>query len=336
MPFTNEPTTSPLRVGIIGCGDVALRVHLPALEAAGAQVTRFASKNLADAQAAADAATAEAMATDDWRQLVASPHIDAVDICTPNHLHAEMTMAAIEAGKHVLVESPMALTVRDADSLLKAAARKGKMLVPAHSVRFIGPYAALAQACRDGKIGQITAARVEFGHGGPDQINPEATWYLEKAKAGGGALIDLGVPVIDLLRLALGAEVTEVAARIGGSRGDVESNAQARFKFSSGAIADVLTSWEGAANQVTITGTEAEVRLDSSGTRIVHSDGTEERLRPIPQEAGGIEAVFVNAVSGDTTPSVNALDGRAAVAAIAAAYDSAVTGEPVQVPAPAW
>src|SRR5690606_9313740 len=124
-------------------GDAARRVHLPALEAAGASVIRFASRNLADAEAAAEAARDEAMATDDWRQLVASPHIDAVDICTPNHLHAEMALAAIEAGKHVLVESPMALTVRDADALLKAAARKGKMVIPAHSVRFIGPYAAL-------------------------------------------------------------------------------------------------------------------------------------------------------------------------------------------------
>src|SRR5690554_1327958 len=105
MSITNETASSPLRVGIIGCGDVARRVHLPALEAAGAQVTRFASKHLDDAEAAADVATAEAMATDNWRQLVASPHIDAVDICTPNHLHAEMAMAAIEAGKHVLVES---------------------------------------------------------------------------------------------------------------------------------------------------------------------------------------------------------------------------------------
>lgn len=336
MSITNEPAERPLRVGIIGCGDVARRVHLPALEAAGAEVIRFASKDLADSEAAAETASTDAMATDDWRQLVASVHIDAVDICTPNHLHAEMALAALEAGKHVLVESPMALTVRDADNLLKTAARKDKLLVPAHSVRFIGPYAALAQACRNGKIGRITAARVAFGHSGPDQINPDAAWYFDRAKSGGGALIDLGVAVVDLLRLAVAAEVSEVAARVGGTRGDVETHAEARFKFTNGATADVVTTWEGTANEVTVLGTEAEVRLDGSGVRLIHRDGTEERLGPVGQEGANIEAVFVNAVSRGTAPSVNALDGRAAVATIAAAYESAASGQPVSVPAPAW
>src|SRR5690606_39686270 len=95
------------------------------------------------------------LATDDWRMVVASPHIRAVDICTPNHLHAEMAMAALEAGKHVLVEAPMALTLRDADALLKTAARKGLMLVPVHRVRIIGPYAALVAPCQHGQPGQL-------------------------------------------------------------------------------------------------------------------------------------------------------------------------------------
>lgn len=334
---TNGTESTPLRVGIIGCGDAARRVHLPALEAAGAQVIRFASKQLADAEAAAAASQAEAMATDDWRQLVSSPHIDAVDICTPSHLHAEMAMAALEAGKHVLVESPMAINLRDADALLKAAARKGKMLVPAHSVRFIGPYAAIASACRSGKLGQITAARIEFGHGGPDQINAAATWYLDKAKAGGGALIDLGVPMIDLLRLALDSEVTKVAARVGGQRGDVESRAEVRLTFASGAIADLVASWEGSANMVSFTGNEATLQLDpTSPPRLVMADGTEERLRPPEQATSGIEAVFVDAVVADGTPSVNAADGRAAVAVIAAAYESAASQQPVEVTRPTW
>lgn len=337
MSITSQAATTPLRVGIIGCGDAARRVHLPALEAAGASVIRFASKNLADAQAAADAARDEAMATDDWRQLVASPHIDAVDVCAPSHLHAEMALAAIEAGKHVLVESPMALTVKEADNLLKAAARKGKMVIPAHSVRFIGPYAALATAARSGKAGPITSARIEFGHQGPEQIYPNAPWYLERAKAGGGALFDLGVPMIDLLRVAIGSEITQVAARLSGQRGEVESRAEVRLKFASGAVGELVASWEGPANLVELSGADATLLLDSSGPpRLVRTDGTEERLRPPEQAVAGIEAVFVQAASSDITPTPNALDGRAAVAAITAAYESAAKGEPVEVTRPTW
>lgn len=326
----------PLTVGIIGCGDVARRVHLPQLEAAGAQVIRFASKQLADAEAAADAARADAMATDDWHQLVASPHIRAVDICTPNHLHAEMAMAALDAGKHVLVETPMALTVKDADALLKAAARKGLMLVPVHSVRFIGPYAAIADACRSGKAGRITAARIGFGHAGPDQLRPDAPWYLERLKSGGGALMDLGVPMIDLLRAALGSEAVTVEARTSGQRGDVETRAEARLTFENGAVAELVASWEGNANVVELTGTDGTLRLDANGPRLLGSDGTDERLRPPEQLIAGVEAAFVDAVVNDRFPTVNAADGRAAVAVITAAYESAASGGPVEVTRPTW
>jgi UDP-N-acetylglucosamine 3-dehydrogenase len=326
----------PLRVGIIGCGDAARRVHLPHLEAAGAQVTRFASKQLDAAEAAADAAQAEAMASDDWRQLVASPHIQAVDICTPNHLHAEMAMAALEAGKHVLVESPMALTLKDADALLKTAARKGLMLVPVHSVRFIGPYAAVVDACQSGKVGRVTTARVEFGHAGPDQLRPDAAWYLERTKSGGGALIDLGVPIVDLLRAALGSEVASVEARLSGQRGEVESRAEARLRFENGAIADLVASWDGPANLVHVEGTEGTIQLDNSGARVVRRDGSEERLRPPEQLVAGIEEAFVDAVVNDRFPPVNAADGRAAVAVITAAYEAAGTGSSVEVTRPTW
>lgn len=333
---TNEPGSSRLKVGVIGCGDAARRVHLPRLEAAGAEVIRFASKHLREAEAAAAQSSSEAMATDDWRKLVTSPHIDAVDICTPSHLHAEMALAALDAGKHVLVESPMTLTVKEADALLKAAARKEKMLVPAHSVRFIGAYAALADAARSGKVGAITSARVEFGHQGPDQLYPNAPWYLERARSGGGALMDLGVPIVDLLRLAIGSEVVEVLASTRGQRGDVESHAEARLRFRSGAIAEIVTSWEGPVNLVELSGAEARMRLDTSGPpRLVRADGTEERLRAPEQQVSGIEEVFVHAVTGGA-PTVNAADGRAAVAAIAAGYASVESGEPAEVSTPTW
>lgn len=329
-------TPQPVRVGIIGCGDVARRVHLPALEQAGAQVIRFASKRLDDAQSAADAAAAEAMATDEWRHVIGSPHIDAVDICTPSYMHADMALAAVEAGKHVLVESPMTISLPDAEKLLKAAARKGVMVVPAHNVRFIAPYAAVADAARNGAIGQITRAQIAFGHQGPDAINPDAGWYLEKAKSGGGALIDLGVAMVDLLRLATGSEVTEVTATLSGQRGDVEERAEVRLTFASGAAAEMVAAWNEPLNVFRVEGSEGILHLDATTPpQLIRPDGGTERLRPV-DTGGSIEAVFVDAITNDSSPIVNALDGRATVAVITAAYESAANGAPAEVPRPTW
>ncbi len=338
MSQQGAPGDGPgLRVGMIGCGDIATRVHLPGLAAAGAHVIRFASAELADAEAAAAASgEADAMATDDWRQVVASVHIDAVDICTPSHLHAEMALAAIDNGKHVLVESPMALTASDADAILKAAARKGVVVVPAHSVRFIGPYAALAEAARSGVIGKVTGAALAFGHNGPDALNPGATWYLERDKSGGGALIDLGLAQIDLLRYALASDVVEVSAVTYGRRGEVEERAEARLSFESGASAQIRAGWSGTENHVDIAGTEGSLRLDASTPpHVVRPDGTTERIA-VTATTDNIEAIFVDAASRGVAPPVSAADGRAAVAIVQAAYESVSAGQSVEVPRPKW
>lgn len=328
--------TADVRIGLIGCGDIARRVHIPGLAAAGARVIRFASRDLADAEAAAAASgQADAMATDDWRQVVASVHIDAVDICTPNHLHAEMAMAALEAGKHVLVESPMALTAAEADAMLKLAARKGVMVIPAMSVRFIGPYAAIVAAARGGAIGPVTAAEVAFGHEGPEGLNPSATWYLDKALSGGGPLRELGTAQVDLLRTAIGREVTEVSAVTLGHRGGVEERAEARLSFDGGATAQLRCGWAGMENLVRIDGPEGSIQFDGrTAPQIVRPDGSVERLE-IP-ETPNIEAVFVAAVARGELPSVSAMDGRSAAAVVDAAYESSVAARPVEVPRPSW
>ena len=336
--MTSQASTggTAVRIGLIGCGDIARRVHVPGLRDAGARVIRFASAQLADAEAAAaESGEPDAMATDDWRQVVASVHIDAVDICTPNHLHAEMALAALEAGKHVLVESPMALTAADADAMLKLAARKGVMVIPAHSVRFIGPYAAVVDAARAGRIGQVVEAEIAFGHDGPERRNPGATWYLDKAQSGGGPLVDLGIAQVDLLRAAIGSEVTEVSAVTMGRRGEVEEKAEARLTFANGATAQLRCGWAGMENVLRLRGTEGTIELDATTPpRWVGPDGAVERLE-IPASPS-VEAVFVAAVARDELPSVNAADGRAAVAVVAAAYESSVATRPVEVARPSW
>lgn len=335
--MTTEGTSGEgVRIGLIGCGDIARRVHVPALTAAGARVIRFADVHGDRAEEAAGlSGQSDTMTTTEWRHVPASAHIDAVDVCTPNHLHAEMALAALEAGKHVLVESPMAVTTAEADAMLKLAARKELVLVPAMSVRFIGPYSAMIDAARSGRIGEVRSAEIAFGHHGPERLNPEADWYLDKERSGGGPLIELGIPQVDLLRAAMGREVTEVSAVTLGRRGTVEERAEARLTFDGGAVAQLRCGWTGPENVWRLVGTEGTLELDATTPpQLVHEDGSTERLA-IP-ETPGIEAVFVAAVAEGRQPPVSAVDGRAAVAVVSAAYASSASGEPVAVPRPAW
>ncbi|QGG95958.1 Gfo/Idh/MocA family protein [Actinomarinicola tropica] len=334
--MTTQTSGEAVRIGIIGCGDIARRVHVPALSAAGARVIRFASTDIADAEEAARrSGQPDSMTSDEWRHVTASVHIDAVDICTPNHLHADMAMAAMETGKHVLVESPMALTAAQADAMLKVAARKGVTLVPAMSVRFIGPYAAMIDAARSGAVGEVRSVEIAFGHHGPERLNPGATWYLDKEKAGGGPLMELGTSQIDLLRTALEREVVQVSAVTLGRRGGVEERAEARLTFEGGASAQLRCGWTGPENLWRMVGTDGTLELDASTPpQLVRPDGTSERLA-IP-EVPSIEGVFVAAVARGEQPPVTAMDGRAAVAVIEAAYASSAAGEPVEVTRPAW
>ncbi|MEA2583178.1 MAG: hypothetical protein QOF33_1263, partial [Thermomicrobiales bacterium] len=126
----------PLRVGVIGAGTIALSAHLPAIARLKGRVELVAIADVRAevAERAAARYGAEA-AYGDYRQLLDRTDIDLVDICTPEFLHAEQTIAAAAAGKHVLCEKPMAATVAEADAMLDACRRAGVRLMIAHSRR---------------------------------------------------------------------------------------------------------------------------------------------------------------------------------------------------------
>jgi predicted dehydrogenase len=317
-----------VRVAVIGAGAIARRAHIPALRKAGADVVAVASRSLASAQAAADEAGG-ADVSDDWRSVIGRDDVDAVDVCTPNRLHAEMTIAAAEAGKHVLVEKPLATTVEEADRMIAAAEAAGVVLMPAHNLRFAPPFVAARDAVAAGRIGTPLAVRSAFGHGGPQTWAPTATWFRDAEQAGGGALLDLGVHVADVLRVVLGDDVVEVAAFLQGGAPGSEDAGTALVRFAGGATGSLHASWvtrPGPDLQLTVSGTEGALHLDSRtpATLFPGAGGDPEPL-PIPTEADDPYAVFVRSIESGTPPPVTAEDGRAAVAIIAAAYRSAAS-----------
>ncbi|MEO9322824.1 Gfo/Idh/MocA family oxidoreductase [Nocardioides sp. C4-1] len=153
----------------------------------------------------------------DWRHLVTRDDVDLVDICTPGDTHAEIAIAALEAGKHVLCEKPLANTVAEAEAMAAAAheaARLGVRAMVGFTYRRVPAVALARQLVTEGRIGEVRHVRAQYLQ---DWIaDPEApmSWRLDKDKAGSGALGDIGAHIIDLAQHITGDDIAEVSARL--------------------------------------------------------------------------------------------------------------------------
>ncbi len=322
-----------VRFAVVGCGTAANHIHLPALRSAGAEVTVFASRSRTSSEATC-AAWGTGAVEGHWGDAGARDDVDAVGSATPNAQHHPVAMAALGAGKHVLVDKPMACTVADAEEMIAAADRARCVLVPFQNTRFAAPFAAAAQVVREGSIGDVIGFRVAFGHAGPQTWAPGATWFFDRAASGGGCLIDLGVHAIDLVRAVTGIEITHVSAMVHGRAGDVETDAQLVVRLRTGAIGSVHASWSSPAgpdHQLTIVGTDGTLHLDArTPLTLLTAPGERSRVELPDRTSSPLEELLA-AVRGERAPAVTAADGRAAVAVVEAAYRSAATGDQVEV-----
>lgn len=186
-----------LKIGIIGCGAIALQKHLPALIKLSdkVEVVAFCSGNEESARNAAEKFSKNARIYTDYRELVNDRNIDVVHVCTPNELHAPITVAALDAGKHVMCEKPMATNSKAAKEMLDAAKRSGKKLTIAYQNRFRVDSLLLKEACDRGDLGEIYLAKA---HAVRRRGVPTWGVFMNKELQGGGPLIDIGTHALDL------------------------------------------------------------------------------------------------------------------------------------------
>ena len=199
-------------IGIIGTG-FARKVQIPAfMLCEGARVMSVASGSYDNAQETADEFGIGHL-TDNWRDTVAHPEVDLVCITTPPSLHREMALAAIEAGKHVLCEKPMAMSVAEAEEMTAAAEGKPLIALIDHELRFQPGRIAAYQMLRDGAIGTVRHAKSLFR--APHRGDPDIAWnWWSDAGAGGGALGAIGSHIIDSLHWFLGADISSIACQL--------------------------------------------------------------------------------------------------------------------------
>lgn len=190
-------TKKVLKVAIIGCGGIASGKHMPSLaKIKEVQMTAFCDINVDRAQEAAQKYGADgAKVYTDYRELLKDDSIDVVHVLTPNKSHADITVAALEAGKHVMCEKPMAKTSADACRMVETAKRTGKKLTIGYQNRFRNDSQHLYKMCSNGELGDIYYAKA---HAIRRRAVPTWGVFLNEEEQGGGPLIDIGTHALDL------------------------------------------------------------------------------------------------------------------------------------------
>jgi len=197
-----------MRWGIIGLGDIAERNMVPALAmAADSQLVSVLSRSMEKAKAFA-AKHKVARAYDSMAKMLADPELDAVYIATPNNLHAEQTVAAAKAGKHVLCDKPMALTVADGERMIQACDSNKVKLGVAFRNRYHPAHLDTRRHVQAGVLGEIQYAKAQLFVGGVR--GHWQGWRRDPAMGGSGSIVGQAVHPVDLLRFLLDSEVTEV------------------------------------------------------------------------------------------------------------------------------
>jgi predicted dehydrogenase len=232
-----------LRTGILGTGAIAQIVHLPILiNLPGARV-----EGVCDLDGPKAAALASRLAIprvfSDERDLFASEHIDAVVISTPSYLHQRQVIAALEAGKHVLVERPLALDAKGAEAAVEAAEKAGRTLVVAYNNRYRADLRGVKSFITAGELGDVFSIHGTWFNKKVRLRRP--TWRHRKATAGGGAFMDLGVQVLDLALWLLDyPKVERVTAHMHpGEDLEVEDAASVMAVLETGVIVSVQVTW---------------------------------------------------------------------------------------------
>jgi predicted dehydrogenase len=232
-----------VRVGVIGVGAAAQVIHIPAIKKTeGVELVAICDR---DPEKVARVAQKFQIPHAHSRldDLLSSDEIDAVDICTPNFLHAPMALAALEAGKHVLCERPLARSGVEAATMAKAAKKADRLLMCAVQHRFRADSQLLRTFVAKGDLGDIFYTKAGWLRRRTEWDSDE--WRRQKRESGGGVVLDLGFQMLDLSLWMLGGpEVVSVTASVHRSKkGEVEDSATAFLRLASGATLTLELTW---------------------------------------------------------------------------------------------
>ena len=340
---------TPLRFGLIGCGLWGAH-HAKAIERAPGTVLAAIAERSEENRAAAKSAHPSADIYDDYRRVIERDDIDVIDCVLPSHLHFEVGKAALEAGKHVFLEKPMALTIEHCDELVALAAKQGKLLAVDHELRLSALWGKVKQLIDEGTIGTPQYVLLELSRF-PYRLGSEG-WRFDIRRVGNW-ILEEPIHFFDLARWYLSAhgEPVSVYARANSRQPEhpeLQDNLSAIVNFHDGAYAVLTQTLAAFEHHVTckVTGTsgaiwanwsapDARSPLPTFGLR--YSAGDDVREVPFGDVTGEVVelnqqiAAVVRAIQEGTPPPVSGEDGRWSVALCLLAQESVDRGRIVDI-----
>jgi predicted dehydrogenase len=236
---------STVSIGLVGCGNISrahLRGYLSVPERAAVTAVADPDTAVAD-ERAAQAGGARVFAS--YRQMLEEAELDAVDICLPHHLHAEAIIAAAKAGRHILCEKPLCLTLAEAERIAEAVEASGVTLMCSHNQLTMPAVVRARELIVSGALGRVYELRTTdsfFNDFDPATMG----WRAQAATSGGGELIDTGYHPTYLLLYLAGARPASVSAMLSTHRltfMEGEDSARVLVRFEDGAVGEIVTSW---------------------------------------------------------------------------------------------
>ena len=341
-----------VNVGVIGCGKIAQVRHLPEYaDNKDCKIVGVYDINGERAGQIAEQYHAKAYAS--VEELLADQSIEAVSVCTANATHAEIAIAALKAGKHVLCEKPMAISLEQCEAMVNEAKRNQRFLMIGHNQRLAKAHAEARKLVEKGEIGKILTFRTTFGHQGPETwtIDPAINWFFDKKSAVFGAMADLGIHKTDLIQFLTGQRVSRVNAYLGtldkrdknGNLIGVDDNAICIYQMTDGTVGTMTASWTMYGledNSTVLYGTDGVLYIydhPEYSIRLVRKNG-EQALYALDhiqtndhQTKSGVIDLWISCIEHNTPPEISGEDALHAMKAVFAALRSAETEKTVEV-----
>jgi UDP-N-acetyl-2-amino-2-deoxyglucuronate dehydrogenase len=355
-----------LRFGILGCGVIGPH-HARAIAGIdGAKLVATADVNPERSKKLADEYSCSPFSG--LGEMLSGIDLDAVSVCTPSGMHAGDAIVALEAGKDVVIEKPVDVTLEATDRLLEAQRATGGKIAVVSQHRFDAATLAVRDAVITGQFGRLTSGSAEVRWWRSQSYYDSGGWRGTRELDGGGALINQSIHSIDLLQWLMGpvVEVTAYTGLLAHERMEVEDTAAAILKFACGALGTIVATtaaYPGLTARIAVHGDRGSAIIDDDELDYFHAagegqearsygaSGDENQAQKVIERYGGVGPGpgagadpgslsmahrvqiqdFIEAVREDREPAVNVEEGRKPLAIIAAIYESARIGRPVRV-----
>jgi predicted dehydrogenase len=351
MTVGRQHTSTEIGVGLIGAGLISDQHALAFQRVKGAQLVAVADPDVARAERLANTYDVPHH-YDDYRRVLERSDVDMICVGSPNYTHREIVLAAAEAGKHVVCEKPLALTLAEADEMIAAAEVAKIKLAYAELICFAPRYVRAKELMDEGAFGRV----FQIKHG-ETHYGPHSDWFWRGEQSGGGVMMDMGCHSIEVIRWlydkpAIESVTAELGTFVHGDRTDLEDHALVTIRFEGDRLGFIETSWAkpgGMDDSLDIQGSAGTCHGDmmAQSSLFTYSDvgygysvekGTtkgysytiaEEYYNyGMPQEMQH----FTDCVLEDREPMEDGADGRVGLEVIYAAYRSAAKGQRVPFP----